>query len=205
MSEINAEALRLNQVPVKTPSCSSLSKLAKEKDVVVADDIKITDMDAKIDTVLDSKIAAANLNTINSDDSALDYGTHVDPLYGLQSTLNKNMQAIKKQQDNHDTMQAQINMVTDQLDQLLLANKVLLQYLSTTSNHPPSGDDKDKYDSYIDDDYGDDDKEDEDYEDDRTEDIASVGNPNSYENSPIVLGQGDTCLWKAKSICFIRQ
>ena len=99
-------------------------------------------------------------------------------------------------------MQTQLNGMTCQLEQILLA---LQSPAVATPRIDDDADDVADPDPSIDSDKSDDDDNTYDrYYRDEYETVTSVQTtaPKSYENSAIVLSRGDTCLWKSKSRLF---
>ena len=137
MTATNAATKWPVKVPAKTLSTSSLNGLDKKEDTVVAGD---------------SKIATADIVTVNPNGSMLDKEESDDHLKGFRTTICKTARAVKNWRVTYQTIQAQLNMVTGQLNQLILTNRILLQHLGTKSNSPPSGDDVSRYDLFVDDD-----------------------------------------------------
>ena len=86
-------------------------------------------------------------------------------------------------QQNYLGAKTHLNVMTGQLGQVLLALDTGPD--DNTSKNESLKNDDDTYDRYY----------------NREESVASVlpNNPISYENSAMVLGRGETCLWKSKS------
>ena len=95
-------------------------------------------------------------------------------------------------------MHSQLNIVTGQIEHLILTKKILLQYFDIKPTTLPSEDDGDTSDPFV----GNDGNEHDEYNDKATVGSVSVENSSFYENSHIVLGQGEACLCKAKGGLF---
>ena len=137
--------------------------------------------------VKDTKVHITG-SIIDYDDSTFDVEDSNGPLKEVQRSLAQNRIEIKNQKTASHNMQIQLNGMTDQLEKILLAlgTRPVDNLSAAVSPDDGNYDDDNTYNRYY-------------KSQGETVNSVPLNNPSSHENSVIVLGQGETFLWKSKS------
>ena len=176
----------IDKVPPRTPSVPSHSKLLTNE----VDECKMAAKNSKIHVVG---------SIIDDVDPTLDGEETNDPLLRVHSSLTRSKQEINKQKTASLAIQNQLNGMTGQLEQILIAlssQPVTDPSVAADEDYNPSDNNKDDdnnantYNRYFRDEYN-------------TDASLPPNVPRSYKNSAIVLGWGDTSLWKLRSALYL--